>query len=106
MTEPINQHYVPQTYLKNFSEKKKENFYVWTFDSRTNKCFQTNIENVAVERHFYTIEKLQDKYVWEKFYAEIVEPLMNSTLSNMIKRTESILIMDRAKVLSDELKKN
>ena len=77
MTEPINQHHVPQTYLKNFSSKKKDDYYVWTWDNRTKKVFNSNIENVAVERHFYTIDNLQDKYVWETFYAKTIEPLMN-----------------------------
>lgn len=105
MTEPINQHHVPQTYLRNFSSRKKDDYYVWTWDNRTKKIFNSNIENVAVERHFYTIDNLQDKYVWETFYAKTIEPLMNRALSNVINRTENILVTDRAVVLSNELKK-
>lgn len=104
MTEPIRQHHVPQTYLQNFSFKRKEESRLYCWDRTTNKVFPANVEDVAVEKHFYTVKKHDDIYVWEKFYAESIEPLMKETISEIIKHSENCLIRDKAKVINAEHK--
>ncbi len=50
MTQVINQHYVPQSYLKNFSLNRSQ---VCVFDKHTKKSFTSNVRNIASERFFY-----------------------------------------------------
>lgn len=47
----INQHYVPQFLLKNFTQGKKPQ--VWVFDKKTGNKFKSNVRNVASEKNFY-----------------------------------------------------
>jgi hypothetical protein len=48
-----NQHYVPRFLLKNFTHGKKQQIFV--YDKSNDKCFKTNIKNVAAENAFYDI---------------------------------------------------
>jgi uncharacterized protein YlaN (UPF0358 family) len=49
-SEPIKQHYVPQSLLRNFTFGKKAQVYV--FDKHAGSIFSTNIINAAAERKF------------------------------------------------------
>jgi hypothetical protein len=72
-----NQHYVPQSYLKHFSN----NDQIWVFDKETKKSFKTNVKNIASEKEFYdlpdiTVEHsngLFDKQVIEKHFSQNIE---------------------------------
>lgn len=104
MTKPIRHHHVPQTYLKNFSFKRKEQFKLYTLDKSLYKIFEANVDDVAVEKNFYTVKKLEDSYAWENFYAKYIEPMMGTTIANIIKVSESCLIKDRVDILETKLK--
>lgn len=57
-----NQHYVPQTYLDSFSDKKHQ---CYVYDKKNKTLFQPNIRNVLAIRYFYDfpdelIEKFTD----------------------------------------------
>lgn len=104
MTKPIRHHHVPQTYLKNFSFKKKEQFKLYTLDRFSNKIFEANVNDVAVEKNFYTVKNLEDNYAWENFYAKNIEPMMGTVIANIIKVSESCLIKDRVDILDSKLK--
>ncbi|KGA96746.1 hypothetical protein AJ85_16910 [Alkalihalobacillus alcalophilus ATCC 27647 = CGMCC 1.3604] len=47
-----NQHYVPRSYLKHFSNEKGQ---LWVYDKETDAVFPSNITNVASQRYFYDI---------------------------------------------------
>ena len=47
------QHYVPQSYLKNFATKAKKGHLIGCFDKFTRKSFKPNIKNVASQTKFY-----------------------------------------------------
>lgn len=104
MSNPIRHHHVPQTYLKNFSFRKKDQFEIYTLDKISGNVFKANINNVAVEKDFYTVKELDDNYAWEKFYAETIEPEMGVIIPDIIKVSESCLINDKVKVLNNEQK--
>ena len=59
MPNPIRHHHVPQTYLKNFSFKKKKQYKIFTLDKFSKKIFEANIDDVAVEKNFYTVKKIK-----------------------------------------------
>ncbi len=50
-TYPKNHHYIPQFLLRNFCYGKKK--YVWVYDKKTDKEFNSNIRNIASEIKFY-----------------------------------------------------
>jgi hypothetical protein len=46
-------HYVPQFLLRNFCAGAKAK--LWAYDKTTGKSFETNVRNIAGERHFYEL---------------------------------------------------
>ncbi len=86
MTRVKNQHYVPQTYLRNFSSQGEK---IWVFDKTTQTSFETSIKNIASETHFYDAPELarlsgvdqlieQSLAVVEGDYSKCVEDLLAS----------------------------
>lgn len=75
----MNQHYVPRLYLKNFSKKKGKEYFVDVYEKGTKRIFNTNIKNICAEKDIYTLDKNSnfhsDAFVFEKIYAEWIEPL-------------------------------
>ena len=61
------QHYVPRFYLKNFSNKNKDGYYIHCYDIDTNKTYPANIKNIAEEKYFY---KIGDEN-FEEFFQKI-----------------------------------
>lgn len=50
----VNQHYVPQFYLKKFARNTKPRKYIINcFDKTTGKKFTRNIKDIAMEKYFY-----------------------------------------------------
>lgn len=56
MNKTIKQHYVPQFYLKNFSNLNKKTYYVNCFDKITKNNYQSTVSNVGMGKNFYTYE--------------------------------------------------
>ena len=87
----IKQHYVPQFYLKNFSN------LLYGLDKKENKIFKTNSKNIAFEPEFYGPD-IQDKPSMEKTFADM-EKNWSIAIKKLIE-TENFLS------LSDELKRH
>ena len=104
MNNPIRQHLVPKLYLKNFAFQKKDQYKVYTLDKKTKKIFEANIYDIAVEKHFYTVDKLENKYFWETCYAEKIEPIMGATIQQVIKKSNLCVLQNHAHLLTDDLK--
>ena len=71
-------HYVPRTYLKHFAEETKDEYYINALSSKEtqkDKIFNTNIKNIALEGHLYTMpgETTEQKMAVEKFYSDELE---------------------------------
>jgi hypothetical protein len=105
MNEPKKQHYLPQTYLRKFSFTVSLAQKIFVLHKDKSKIFCTNIRDTASERHFYTVKKTNDQYLWENTYAKEIEPLMSNILSCIISQCENELIQDHAFVLTSEMKK-
>lgn len=72
------QHFVPRTYLKYFGEQKGDEFYIEVLpaqETEVNKIFNSNIKNVALEKHLYTLpgETNEQKMAIESFYSQELE---------------------------------
>jgi len=54
MTRKKKQHYVPRFYLKSFARQKKpEEFIIRCFNKEKGRNYESNINQVAMERYFY-----------------------------------------------------
>lgn len=82
--DPVRQHHVPKVYLKNFCSKDDS---IAVLNKNKNNIFSTGLDVVAVEKNFYTINKLEDPFYWEKTYAQGIEPLMADVLPHIIYQT-------------------
>lgn len=72
------QHFVPRTYLKHFGFNKGEESYIHVLprlEQTPDKIFESNVKNVAVQRHLYTLpgETIEQKMAIEKFYSDELE---------------------------------
>lgn len=75
------QHYVPRFYLKNFSNKNKEEYFIHCYDIDNNKTYPANIKNIAEEKYFY---KIGDE-TFEEFFQKTEEwasPIINNLSKN------------------------
>ncbi|WP_413172465.1 DUF4238 domain-containing protein [Anabaena azotica] len=72
-----NQHYVPQSYLENFSlDPKKKEKQIFVFDKFNQTKFSTNIKNIPLERYFYDFHEIlvspgEDPQIVENLFTEI-----------------------------------
>lgn len=72
------QHFVPRTYLKHFGIANGNEYLVHVLPesaTETKAIFQSNIKNVALEKHLYTLpgETVAQKMAVEKFYSDELE---------------------------------
>lgn len=104
MNEPKKQHYVPQTYLRNFSSSDSSVNKIFVLHKDKSKIFCTNIRDTAAERHFYTLKMNTDNYLWENIYAKDIEPQMKNILSQIILQCENELIKNHSSVITPEMK--
>lgn len=104
MSEPMKQHYVPQTYLRRFSVAFKKIHKIYTLHKDKREIYFTGIRDTAAERHFYTVESSEDKYQWEKTYANEVEPILDEVLTEIITKSNNVLLRNRTPIIKDELK--
>ena len=87
----VNQHIVPQIYLKNFATKNSMSKYQIIVLSKRKKIKSRidTINNVGYIKNFYTVdgETDEEKTAWETFYAKTVEPLYSYGVNNLIAKT-------------------
>ena len=85
--ETKRQHFVPRSYLKNFGFTKKESTQIWACDKKDdNRMFLSNIQNVALQKHFYTLsgDTREKRQIIEKFYADNIENDYNEVYQILI----------------------
>lgn len=57
MSETVNHHFIPQFYLRGFSDAgDKRKAQVFVFDQSTKKSFRTLVRNIGARRNFFRIE--------------------------------------------------
>ena len=80
MSNPVHQHFIPKSYLKNFALEKDKKFFVEAKLKREDspKDRLLSINDICVDKNIYTLpieEENDKKYSLEKFYAEKVDSL-------------------------------
>ncbi|WP_108422842.1 DUF4238 domain-containing protein [Flagellimonas amoyensis] len=77
MSNPIRQHYIPRSYLKNFATTGKKNKQFVDVYQIENEVIlgQVSTKDICVQKNLYTIpsEMIEAKYALEKHYAENVD---------------------------------
>lgn len=104
MSEPRKQHYVPQVYLRSFAYGKDKNPKIYVLSKSKQKIYPANVSDSAAERDFYTIDSIEDKYVWERHYATCIEPILGELISKLRQRCETVLIQNHAVIMSRDEK--
>ncbi|MCR0410313.1 DUF4238 domain-containing protein [[Clostridium] innocuum] len=99
------QHIVPKTYLKNFCYTNDKPFKIFSLDKRIKKIINTNADDIAQERNFYTVDRFEDKYIWENFYAENIEPMMQDVIEKTLQLCELNVLTKDVKILEDTERK-
>lgn len=100
MSKTKKQHTVPRAYLQRFANKNKNSWYSWVYDKKTESIYKGNIENIAEEKDFYTLDRTINKLAWEEYYANNIEPLINPYIGKLVNRCLSAIINDRATVIN------
>ena len=81
MHDTIKQHYVPQFYLRNFSNRTKDGFFIHCYDIDKKDSNPANIKNIGEEKEFY---KIADEN-YEEFFQKTEEwasPIINNLSKN------------------------
>ena len=73
-------------------------------DKTKSKLYITNIKNIAVEKDFYRVDRKEDEFYWEHYYAENIEQIIFTTFKKLI--SVCTLSSDNSFVLDDKLKLN
>lgn len=102
MSEPKKQHYVPQTYLRNFSFKNNDMEKIWVFSKIRNKKYVANVSDTSAERHFYSLDRFTDKYIVENFFAEEIEPILKKITDKILFLSQCVLINDWVPIISNK----
>ncbi len=101
----VNQHIVPQIYLKNFATKNSRSKYQIVVLSKRKKIKSRidTINNVGYIKNFYNVdgETDKEKTAWETFYAKTVEPLYSWGVNNLITKT---ILSAKDKVIGEDEK--
>jgi Protein of unknown function (DUF4238) len=90
MSDPKNHHYIPETYLENFSGTDGR---LWVYDKWDRRSFQSRPKKVLKE-HFYYAQPDHERRAWnhniEKFFSEKIEKDWPSTVSKIQKGPHTI----------------
>ena len=62
------------------------------------------MDRALAERDFYTVPDEEDKYVWERYYSNDVEPRMKDIISNIVLKSENIMRMQGSTIIDSNEK--
>lgn len=88
MSNPVRQHFIPQSYLRNFAKNENGKYFVDALAKNSTEIKKgLSIKDICVEKNIYTFTGIETdkKYDLEKFYAtnvDAVYPEVYSLLTN------------------------
>lgn len=95
MSEPIKQHYIPRSYLRNFAESgKKNNWYVDIYLKKEKKIqSNVNTKTICYQENLYTLENndVKNKYKLELYYANNVDKEFQNVYNLLIDKRINVL---------------
>ena len=107
MSKPKRQHFIPRSYLKSFSDKENEKYFVEVGNVRSGEVkYPVSIADICVSKNLYTLpgDNDEEKYIPEKFYAEHVDGVYPQVYKALIDPSITTISTDfRIKVLNTAL---
>lgn len=107
MAGPKHQHFIPKSYLKNFSNIEGDKAFVETMNVQTNEIkSKISINDICVSKNIYTLPdvKGEGKYALERYYGENVDGVYPDVYKLLTDDTIiEISSDDRHKILSTAL---
>lgn len=76
MSQPVRQHFIPQSYLRNFAKGENGKFFIDALSSDSHEVKKNiSTKDICVEKNIYTFDgiDIEKKYDLEKFYATNVD---------------------------------
>jgi hypothetical protein len=75
MSNPVRQHFIPRSYLNNFSESVDDKFFIHAKRSDSDKILKLSTKDICVDKNLYTIptEDKKRRFDIEHFYADKVD---------------------------------
>lgn len=96
-------HFIPQSYLKNFATSQKKSFYVSAIKTSEKKeVHKVNIKNICAEDNLYTFTavKVPDQRMFERFYDKNIEQYYPEAYSILIDPTRlTISLLEKERIL-------
>lgn len=75
MNNPVRQHYIPKSYLRNFAENRDNKYFV-SIKRKNEDIIKDNIsiKDICVEKNLYTLSDItENKFLLENFYADNID---------------------------------
>jgi|GEM_PF-1632613 len=104
MSKPVEQHYIPKTYLRHFqidNDKNKSFVYCIDFSNQ----YKTGVQRVGINdkvfkfRKYYNDNRLEDPYALEKVFAQDFEPDYDKIVK-ALKEEKDITLEIREKIVA------
>lgn len=82
------QHYIPQLYLKHFSKGRKKEYYIWSYEIKTSKVFESKISKVCKENWFYDRHNIFENAlsILEGQFSKIYRIIKSNPICTLIKQ--------------------
>lgn len=100
MGESKRHHFVPRVYLKNFASKKFNTYFINVCDKSRSEPFTASIRDIAMEKNYNTVNRLEDKLYWEKYYSDGIELIMEKQFKKLLLNCNCCFANDGFSVLS------
>ncbi len=86
MGRKAKHHYIPKSYLKEFTEGGEDSSQFWCVPVNNEAPFQTSPNKACAERDYYTIQHSNPLLV-EDWYAEKIEPKIRRSICHIIENS-------------------
>ncbi|MBW7867012.1 MAG: DUF4238 domain-containing protein [Brumimicrobium sp.] len=105
MGNPERQHFIPRSYLNNFSEKTNGKFFIHATDLSEGNINRLSTKDICVSKNLYTLpDNNEDKFALEYFYAEKIDSVFPEVY-NFLKDKDNYFINEemRFKIITTSL---
>lgn len=99
-----NHHYVPQAYLKNFSNQNNNEYQINVIDKKKGELYKTNIKNVSCEKNYNRVKNLENPNYWEEYYSQNIENKIKKSFENLI--ASAMLTQNNEEIFTQKTKEN
>jgi hypothetical protein len=104
MSNPVRQHYIPKSYLRNFGQKKGDTYFVDAMIKKDRpKILNLSTTNICLEKNLYTfpVNTAGDRFELEKFYAVQVDGIYPTVYGMLVNANITVIgEEDKRKILN------